>query len=259
MNPVLFEVFSIPVYSYGFMMAAAFLICLLLILRRCRVLGIEPQQVLDLGLCIIIAGILGARVLYIILNGRYYFQHPLEVFLLNKGGLIFYGGLICALLAGYIMLKKRRLPVLKIADLFFVYLPLGHAIGRIGCFLNGCCYGRPAEVLWAVRFPAYSMVGQRWGPDNLVHPVQIYSSLANLVIFIILSLRIGYKKYDGQIILDYLLLYGLARYCLEYFRADNPVVICGLNVPQLMSLSMVIISLVIRIIRTWRIRANITL
>ena len=259
MNPVLFKIFIIPVYSYGFMMAVAFFVCLMLILRRSRALGIDPQQILDLSLYVIIAGILGARLLYIILDWRYYLQHPLEIFWLNKGGLVFYGGLVGALLAGYLMLKKRNLPVLPIADLFFVYIPLGHAIGRIGCFLNGCCYGRPAEVVWAARFPAYSMVAQRFGVYNLVHPVQIYSSFINLVIFIILSLRMKYKKYDGQIILDYLVLYGTARFFMEYFRADNPVVIWGLNAPQLVSLSMVVAVLVIQIIRIWKTRVNIAL
>ncbi len=245
MDPILFKFFGITVYSYGFFLSFAFMLCLMLILRRARFMDIAPHYVLDLGLYIIISGIVGARLFYIFSNFNYYLENPLEIFLLNKGGLVFHGGLILALIVGIAIVKIWKLPVLQMADLVITFLPLGQAIGRVGCFLNGCCYGKPTESIFGIKFPTYSFAANAFGPDIYVYPTQIFSSIADLAIFFILLLRMKKKQYDGQAVIYYLFLYGVARFFLEFLRADNPIVFYGLNVQQIISVLMIVISLVL--------------
>lgn len=238
MHPVLIRIFGIPIYSYGLFLALAFLVCIILILRRAVMAGIAPHHILDLSLYIIISGILGARLLYVVFNLDYYLMHPLEIFLLNKGGLVFHGGFISALIVGISVVKRRNLPIGVLADIIILYLPLGHAIGRIGCFLNGCCYGKLTDSIFAVQFPEYSFSAGRF-----VHPAQLYSSLVNVCIFLILGMR--RKRFNGQTVLEYMFLYGVSRFMLEYIRDDNPVIFYGLNIPQLVSIAMIIIAVIV--------------
>lgn len=227
-------------------MALGFLVCIMLAIRRAKTLQISPNHILDLSLYIVISGIVGARLLYILMNFSYYFKHPIEIFLLQKGGLSYYGGFLLALIVGFLVARKRRLPLAKIADLIALYLPLGHAISRIGCYLNGCCYGKPTEMICAVQFPSYSLAAHHFGSNHFIHPVQLYSVLMNLFIFIILNL---YKKqFEGELIFDYMILYGIGRFILEIFRADTPVVFLGLSAFQFISLGLILSGLIIRYI-----------
>lgn len=252
MYPVLIRIYGIPIFSYGFFLALAFFVCLILILRRSVSKNILPHLILDLYIYIIISGIIGARLLYVVLNLDYYIMHPIEVILLNKGGLVFYGGFVSALITGILFAKRHKLQILDMADLFIMYLPVGQAIGRIGCFLNGCCYGRPAKSIFGVQFPEYSFPAKQFGQDVLVHPVQIYSSLADIIIFLILAISSKYKKFSGQVVLYYMILYGLGRFFLEYFRVDNPEVFYGLNLPQIISIFIILIALILSIIKICR-------
>lgn len=245
MHPILIKIFGIPIYSYGLFLALAFLVCIMLVLRRAVSIGIDPHHILDLALYVIISSILGARLLYVVMEWHYYMMHPFEIILVNKGGLAFHGGFILALIVGVLVVKGKGLPIGQIADIISLYLPLGQAIGRIGCFLNGCCYGKETSSIFGVRFPEHSFVANRFGVDAFVHPTQIYSSVASLVIFIILGLRIKGKRFNGQILLEYMFLYGAARFIIEYFRADNPVVFYGLDIPQIISIFMIIIALIL--------------
>jgi phosphatidylglycerol:prolipoprotein diacylglycerol transferase len=245
MNPVLFEIFGIPVYSYGFFLAFAFMLCLMLILRRAKSMNVAPHYILDLGLYLIISGIVGARMFYIISNLDYYIENPFEIILLNKGGLVFHGGLILSLIVGILVVKLWKLPVLKMADLVITFLPLGQAIGRVGCFLNGCCYGKPTESIFGIKFPEYSFAANAFGPDIYVYPTQIFSSIADLSVFFILLLRMKKKEYDGQAIVYYLFLYGVARFLLEFLRADNPPILYGFNIQQIISILMAVIALIL--------------
>lgn len=244
MHPVLVKIYGIPIYSYGLMLAIAYLICVALALYRANSIGIAPHHILDLSVYILISGIIGARLLYVAMNLSYYLGHPVEIFLLQKGGLAFHGGFVLALIAGVFIVKRRGLPLGKIADLIILYLPLAHAIARIGCFLNGCCYGKPTGAAWAVQFPSHSLAVHQFGPDHFIHPVQFYSSLVNLGIFLMLVLR--KKRFEGELIFDYMILYGAGRFILEIWRADNPVVFWGLSTFQLISLGMVLFGFIVR-------------
>lgn len=252
MYPILFRIFNIPVYSYGFFLALAFFVGLMLILKKSASLGIDKNLILDLVLYIIISSVVGARLLHVGLDFNYYIKHPLEIFLLNRGGLVFYGGFILALVTGIIFIKRRRLPVLKTVDLIIAYLPLGQAIGRIGCFLNGCCYGKETSGILAIRFPGHSFAAEEFGVNHFVYPAQIYSSFVDLFIFVILMIRMRRKNYDGQIAVYYMFLYGSMRFLLEYVRADNPVVFYGLNVPQLISICLIVFALFTDVIKSCR-------
>jgi len=250
MHPILFSFHGISIYSYGAAMASAFLVSILLAVYKARSCGIAPYHILDLGLYIIVSGIIGARLLYVGLNWSYYLKHPLEIILLQKGGLAFQGGLILALAAGIFLIKKRNLPLGKVVDIVIIYLPLGHAIGRIGCFLNGCCYGKITTVPWAVQFPAHSFASQAFGPGHFVHPTEIYSSLMNLGIFLILVFT--KKQFDGELFFDYMILYGIGRFFIEIFRV-NPVIFWGLTAFQLICIAMIITGVLLKMIISRRI------
>ena len=211
-------------------------------------MGIAPHYILDLGLVIIATGVLGARLLYVTMNLKYYLKNPLEIILLNKGGLVFQGGFILSLLIGIIVVKTWKLSVLKMADLVILFLPLGQAIGRIGCFLNGCCFGKQTDSVFGIKVIEHSFAAEVFGPDKYIHPVQIYSSIIDVCIYFILLVRAKNKQYDGQVTVCYMLLYGVARFLLEYIRADNPAVFYGFNIPQILSVLMIVISIVLSLI-----------
>lgn len=223
MYPVLFRIGPIQIYSYGVMLALGFLVATFLARRRANSIGMDGDAIVDICVFLIVFGLLGARLLYIILNLDYYKSVPLEAVMIWKGGLVWYGGLISAILASVWFLRKKRLPIVKTADLLMPYVALGQAIGRIGCFLNGCCYGKPTSSVLGVSFnPA----------QGTVHPTQLYESAATFFIYLILRRR---KPGDGKTILLYLLFYSAFRFFNEFLRGDNPQVFIGLTVSQIIS------------------------
>lgn len=236
MHPILFKIGPIQVYSYGAMLAAAFLTVAFLARRRAAALGVNADIILDLCLWLIVWGLIGARLFFVILNPDYYRQNLLEVFMLWKGGLVWYGGLIAALAAGMIFLKIKKMPLLKTADLLMPYVALGQAIGRIGCFLNGCCYGKAAPPGFGVTFNAAQ------GP---VYPTQLYESGAMFIVFLILRRR---APANGRTLFLYLMLYAGFRFAVEFIRGDNPATIMGLTVSQAISIAVFATAVIL-----WRI------
>ena len=220
------------------MMAVAFLAGLWTASRRAPREGISPETILDLGPWLIVGTIVGARALY---AGTYWdnlMADPLfpkapwtEVFMVQRGGLVFYGGLIGATLAGILFARVKHLPVWKLADVLAPSIALGYVFGRIGCLLNGCCFGRVCDLPWAIRFPNQSsawdqqhragLVGQT-DSSLPVHPTEIYDALLNLVLYLSLAWLYRRKKFDGQIFATYLLCYAVTRSFVEYFRGDYP-------------------------------------
>lgn len=195
---------------------------------------------MDLSLCIAVSGILGARILYVLQNLRFYLEYPLQILMLNRGGLSFYGGFILAVIWAIIFLKRRHLPFVKTFDIVIPNLALAQAIGRIGCFLNGCCYGKPTDFF--LRF--YSA-----GQNIARHPVQIYNSLNLLLIFVILRKfqvnRRGKSCFLGQTFLLYCLLYSAMRFFMEYLRGDHLVLFVNLTIHQYISAGIFVISCII--------------
>jgi phosphatidylglycerol:prolipoprotein diacylglycerol transferase len=220
-HPIVFQFGRFTITSYGVMVAVAFLVGLWTASRRAPREGIPPDKILDLGPWLIIGTILGARTLYVISYWREQFagQPITEIFAVWKGGLVFYGGLIGASLAGILYARLKKLPVWKLADIVAPSIALGYVFGRIGCLLNGCCYGRPCSLPWAITFPNES----RLAPPGIPrHPTQIYDSLLNLVFYGALAWLYRHKKFDGQVFATYLIGYALLRSFVEMFRGDYP-------------------------------------
>ncbi|KAF0117516.1 MAG: phosphatidylglycerol:prolipoprotein diacylglycerol transferase [bacterium] len=205
MHPILFQIGSFRIHTYGVFIALGFLTGIILALREAKRVGEEPENILDLSFYSIIAAIVGSRLLYIILNYRYYIENPLEMIKIWSGGLVYYGGFLLALIVGIWYIRKRHLPLWKTADIIAPSIAIGEAIGRLGCFSAGCCYGKETTLPWAITF----------------YPTQLYSSITALFIFLILTVFKRFKKFDGLLIWLYVLLYSITRSIIEIFRGDD--------------------------------------
>lgn len=203
------------------MVALGFLAGLWTASRRSLRENIAPEKILDLGPWLIIGAVVGARILYVLSYWEKDFaDRPImEVFAVWRGGLVYYGGLIGASLACIAYVHLKKLPLWKLADVVAPSIALGHVFGRIGCFLNGCCFGQKCSLPWAVTFPPES----RGAPPGVpVHPTEIYESLLNLVLYIALAWLFRRKKFDGQVFGIYLVGYAVVRSFVELFRGDYP-------------------------------------
>lgn len=199
------------------MMAVAFLAGLWTASQRGRRDGFTPETILDIGPWLIVGAILGARIVYVTTYWHEQFagRPLLEIFMVQHGGLVYYGGLIGAALAGILYARWKNLRLWKLADVLAPSIALGYVFGRIGCLLNGCCYGRPCNLPWAIHFPP----GHETYPQG-VHPTEIYDSLLNLVLYIGLAWLYRRKKFDGQVFAAYLICYAVTRSIVETFRGD---------------------------------------
>jgi len=233
MHPILFQFGPLAVHSYGFFVAAGFLTAGFLAARRCHEYGINQERLLDLLMIILVSGLAGARILHILLNLDYFMQRPLEILFIHKGGLAIHGGIIAGVAAGTIFVRRKGLPLGKTYDLIIQYLPLAESIGRIGCLLNGCCYGRVTRYM-GVIFPG----------DTLPrHPTQIYMSLGLIVIFVILRAFSQRAHREGDIFFLYFIFYGALRFLLDFLRDDMPAAFLSLNASQIISAALIMISI----------------
>ena len=221
MLPVIGHIGPFPIYSYGLMLAVAVVVCSFLLRRDAARQGIGSDTVYDLVLWTVAAGILGARIFYIILNLDFFIVHPQEVVMLQRGGLAWQGGLVLGSWAGWRFMKKRGLPLWPTLDLLAPYAALGQGIGRIGCFLTGCCYGR--EAAWGPYFPVHGAH---------LHPTQLYATAALVTIFFILKRARRFLAGAGQLFALYLILASLQRFVIEFFRADHVVLPVGISIFQ---------------------------
>lgn len=230
MHPILFQIGPITLYSYGLMIAIGFLVAIRRASQRGKAVGLDPGRIQTLGIVSLLCGLAGARAAYVALNWDLFRSSPWEIFRLDHGGLVFYGGLAAGFLGGLLTLRKFKLPIWPTVDLLIPSLVLSHAFGRIGCFLNGCCYGRPASLPWAVAFPF----------DGIPrHPTQLYEAAALTVLFVLLTRLPALRP--GGVALTYGLLYGSWRFFIEFFRGDNPIAAGGLTVFQWISLPLALL------------------
>ena len=234
MHPVLLRIGPFTIYSYGLMLAIAVMIGSWLVARDAKAkLGMKPDDVYDFAFWVVLFGIIGARVFYVLLSLDQFLAAPVEVIMIQKGGLAWQGSLIAGLVTAIIYLKKKKIPILKFLDLAAPYVALGQAIGRIGCFLNGCCYGKPAA--WGLYFPV-------WG-ERLI-PTQLFMSVGQVTIFLILRALQPKAKRDGQVLVWYLLLSSVERFTVEFFRADHEVY-WGLSIFQYICIGIFVIALAV--------------
>jgi phosphatidylglycerol:prolipoprotein diacylglycerol transferase len=218
MYPVLFRIGPFAVHTYGVFVAMAFLSAIALALREARRVGEDADHILDLCFYMLIAAIVGSRVLYVVIDWPTFQQDPVEIIRIWHGGLVFYGGFIAALLTAFWYTKKKGIPLWKTADILAPPVAFGQFVGRIGCFFAGCCYGRVCDLPWAVTFTDPESLAPK---GIALHPTQLYSSLNALLVFVVLVLLRRIKSFEGQIFWMYVLLYGLSRSILEFFRGDE--------------------------------------
>lgn len=233
MHPVICQIGPFTIYSYGLMLLAAFSVSCVLTGVQAKRENISPDKIFNLAFMAFISGIIGARILYVIENIGYYVRNPIEIIMLQHGGLSWFGGLTIAVISGLVYLKKQNLPVYKAFDLIAPFVALGQAIGRIGCLLNGCCFGKASK--YGIYFPVHK---------ELLIPTQIYSSLALLLIFVILRLLQDKPHKEGEIFFTYLLLYSIKRFLVEFWRADNSAILWKLTLFQIISILVFVISVI---------------
>jgi phosphatidylglycerol:prolipoprotein diacylglycerol transferase len=223
MHPRLFELGPITVYTYGVLLAAAYLLGLKLAMVRARQRGLDANRVLDLGIYIIISALVGAKLLLLVTDFRSFTADPRELLTLARSGGVFYGGLILAVIVALWYIKRIGLPLWTTCDVFAPGIALGHVVGRFGCLFAGCCYGRPTSVPWAITFHdpfARENVGTPL--DQPLHPTQIYEAGAEALILLVLlwTERKG-RPFAGRTFWLYMLLYAISRFIIEFYRGDE--------------------------------------
>lgn len=238
---------GVTIYTYGALVASAFLCGIFWIMHEARLAGVDRGKVADLTFYVIVAAIVGSRILYVIVEYERFLAHPLDILKIWEGGLVFYGGLLACIAISWWYAKRQGWTLRGTADLFMPGVALGHAIGRVGCLMAGCCYGRPVsgDPWWALTFPYRE---SSLAPTGIpLFPSQPIESLMELMIFGILIAVRRHKKFEGQVFLIYLIIYAVLRSILEVFRGDmvRGFIIPGiLSTAQLISLLVIIVSIV---------------
>jgi len=249
MHPELLRIpyINIPIYTYGVLLSVGFILGLWLAVRSAEKDGIARAPVFNLGVAVIIASLIGAKLLMIVTEWTLYQGHRQDLFsfdLLRSGG-VYYGGFLGGVAAALFFVRRYQLPWWKTADAFAPALALGQAIGRLGCFSAGCCWGKPTTAWWGVRFPeaAYLFVGTPIGVP--LHPTQLYEAAATFVLFLLLMKMQKHRSFPGQLILTYALLYGIARFMIEFWRADWRGSVGPLSTSQFIALVLIVGSLIL--------------
>lgn len=261
MYPELFRIGNFPINTYGVFLAIAFLCAILIAVRLARRDGLPAEKIYDLCLWMLLAGLVGSKILMLFTEPDYRDNPALFLSLdfLRSGG-VWYGGLLGAVLAGYFLMKRYKLPWWKTADACAPGIAIGNFFGRQGCFAAGCCWGQPTTLPWGVQFTELGHQITGVPIDAHLHPTQLYESFGMLLVFLFLFWLHKRKRFDGQVILAYALFYSAIRFAIEFVR-DDPrgdvfglTSLTGLSTSQLISLVIGIWALILLIRR--RRRAN---
>lgn len=250
MHPILFEIRGFPVFTYGVLLAAAYLLGLQFALWRARSRGLDANRVMDLGIWIIVSALVGAKLLLIAVEYEQFGSDPAALLTLVRSGGVFYGGLIAAVVVALWYLRRHKMPVWTVTDVFAPGIALGHVIGRMGCLFAGCCFGRPTDVPWAVTFQSEYAARNVGTPLNVpLHPTQLYEAGAELLIlaFLLMTERKG-RPFPGRTFWGYLLLYGVSRFIIEFSRGDVRGAVGPFSTSQFLSVLIVPLSIVMLII-----------
>lgn len=259
MHQTLIDAGWFQVRSYGFMLALSFLVGIYLAAWRAKRRGVKPQYMLDLSVYIILSAVVGSRFLYVLFHLEDY-SSPLEFFALWEGGATFYGGLALSLAASVWFTRRKGLSFLAVADIMAPSIALGMALTRVGCFLSGCCFGRPTDAAWGVLFPTTCQAG-RYSADMAIelgvdvvhlHPTQLYSLFYGLAIFAVLLLVDRRFARRGALFGLLLVLAGLSRFAVDFFRfyEVSATTIGGLTVSQLTAIGLVALGVYLLVRKT---------
>jgi phosphatidylglycerol:prolipoprotein diacylglycerol transferase len=251
MHPVLFDFGGFTIYSYGVLLAAAYLLGLQFALIRARARGLDGQRVMDLGIWIIISALVGAKLLLFAIEYRHFVGSPRSFLDLLRSAGVFYGGLIAAVVVALVYLRRHKLPLWTTTDVFAPGIALGHVVGRLGCLLAGCCFGRPTTVPWAISFHdanAFANAGTPLGVP--LHPTQVYEAGAEaLILVFLLAFERRGRPFPGRTFWSYMLLYGISRFVIEFYRGDpRGTVFDVLSTSQFVSVILVPLAIVMLVV-----------
>lgn len=241
MLPVLLKYGPFSVYAWGFSLSLAIILGTIVAIRLARQIDFDSDRIIDLVIVLVVGGVIGARLFYVfVYEPERYLKDPMQIFAIWNGGLVYYGALIGGFITGTWYVLKKGLPFWKLADVVSPPLALGYGIVRIGCFMNGCCYGRPTDSFLGVVFPY--LEGTLHFDDIARYPTQLFSSLFGFLLFIFLLFLWKRRKFDGQVFLAFVILYAIGRSVVEYFR-ENLVVFGDVTVSQLVSFLVIVPAL----------------
>ncbi|MEJ2720315.1 MAG: prolipoprotein diacylglyceryl transferase [bacterium] len=259
MYPILIKLGWFNVYSFGFMLALSFLIGIYISSLRGKKFGVEPQHVLDLSVYIIVAGVVGSRLLYVVFHFDEY-NRFIDIFALWQGGATLYGGFLLAIFVGYVFSVKRKIDFFLLGDIIAPALALGIMLTRVGCFLSGCCFGKMTELPWGVVFPPQSPAGyyaSEYAAEHslsvvALHPAQLYASGFGLITFVLLLAFQRQLSKRGATFGALLVLYGVFLFTLDFFRyyEANMRVLAGLTLNQFISIGLFAIGLYLLLRKT---------
>jgi phosphatidylglycerol:prolipoprotein diacylglycerol transferase len=222
-RPILIDFDGIAIPSYGVMLAVSFICAIIYVRHAAKKYAISPVIIENLAFYLMVGVIIGGRILYAIFHWHQYENDLLGIVRIWEGGMMFFGGFLGAVLASLLYLRKQKIPVLKIADIIAPAIALGEFFTRIGCFLNGCCFGTPSTLPWAVKFPPHCVAGSSPVSQYALHPTQIFSSLFGLALFFFLNHRLNKVHKTGAVFALYLIFSGMFRFGIDFIRYyENP-------------------------------------
>jgi len=247
MHPILIRIANFQIYSYGVMLFLSFLIGTKLVEIRAKKFGVEPTKITDLAILALIAVIIGARLLYVIFHWPEFKNDLIGTIAFWRGGLgglMFFGGFLGAFLVGVIYIRKQKIPMLKMLDAVAPSIVLGEGLTRIGCFLNGCCFGKPTGSFLGLVFPPDSAAGYTFTCP--IHATQLYSSLAGFVLFIIALILERKHLKDGMLFGTIMIFYGLFRFGIDFVRYYEN--LSNFWVNQIIAIGLIIFAVVYSVI-----------
>ena len=234
LGPVAFSVFGIEMRWYGIIIAVAILLGISIANKRAQRVGFEKDLITDMALIVIPAAIIGARLYYVVFEWQHYANDPMQIFNIRAGGLAIHGGLLFGVISGVLYAKWKKLDVWKLADAIAPVLPLGQAIGRWGNYINKEAHGGPTDLPWGIMVDGVK-----------VHPTFLYESMGNILIFLyLLFILEKKKKFDGELICHYGILYSVIRFFIEGLRTDS-LMFFGLRQAQLISVAIIVLCIAI--------------
>lgn len=253
MHSILFSLDPFVIHSFGMCLAVAILLSYLIMVRLGKPAGYSSDFVSSLLSVLIVSGLIGARLFYVVEHWSYYRENPSSIIMVQQGGLMFFGGFLVGGASLMIFCRLNKKNILDVLDLVVCAIPLGHALGRIGCFLNGCCYGKVSDSCLSVRFPHGSipwseqldagLISSSFERSLPVLPSQLFEAALNFIIFLILIRGYKSRRHPGAQLARYMMLYAAARFIVEFSRADERLYFGPVSISQAISIGVFIAGL----------------
>jgi phosphatidylglycerol:prolipoprotein diacylglycerol transferase len=245
MPPFLFNINFFPLFIFGFFIAVSFVVAIIMVKDESRRTGCNPDRMQDLCFWLLVAAIIGSRLLYVVANPSEFAEDPLEVFRIWNGGIAYYGGIVAAVIISIVFINKTSMPLGRTFDTLTPAIAIGHFFGWLGCFFSGCCWGSTSDLPWLVKIAYQDAIA---APTASTHPTSLYLATSHLAIFCVLLFFKQRRRFSGQMFWSYALLYGISRFLIETLLGNNGEPVPGnLFVHPVTSLSVAITALVMLI------------